>query len=220
MKRWMLGALVICVAACGPKPNPTGPGSGPAQLCQQVPLTGNAVLGVTLVHAAAFSMLMIENCSFDMGKVIDAARECRDHASCGQPIGPSGLTVVNESIKTTWTTVSLGGGRAFQAKVGDRTMVAWDNSRDPLEVLTAVSQPGASAVPGSCCPGCSPCDAGAGTPACPAGGGEPPKVDVLPAAGFPDLPGPAVCSCARVCLAHANKTLPADCDCERLCRCP
>ena len=65
MKQWMLGALVICAAACGPKTTPTGPGGGgPAQVCRKVPLTGNAVLGVTLVHAATFKMLINRKNSF------------------------------------------------------------------------------------------------------------------------------------------------------------
>src|SRR5262249_59454234 len=104
---------------------------------------------------------------------------------------------------------SLGGGRAFQTKTGDRTWVAWDASRDPVQVLTAVSQ-GTPGAPASCCPGCTPCDAGAGTPACPAGGSAP-HVDKFPAPGFPDIPAPAVCACTDDCAAQTKKQLPAHC---------
>lgn len=215
--RSMLGCLVVFAAACGPKSTPPGGSGNPALLCKKVPLTGTAVQGASLVHAATFSMLMIDTCSFDMAKVSAAAKACHDQASCGVEVDPAGLTVVNEAANGTWTTVALGGGRAFTSKLGDRTLVAWDASRDPVQVLGAVTQGSATAV--SCCPGCSPCDAGAGTPACPAGGGSSPHVDKFPAAGFPDVPGPAVCACSEVCPAHDRKQLPTDCECAQLCHC-
>jgi hypothetical protein len=215
--RTMLGCLVVCAAACGPKATPSG-GSDLALLCKQQPLMGTAAQGATLVHAATFSMLMIDTCGFDTAKLVDAARACKDHASCGLPVGPAGLTQVNQAVNTTWTTVSLGGGRAFTSKLGDRTLVAWDESRDSAQVIAAVNH-GAAASGDACCPGCAPCDAGAGTPACPAGGGAPPHVDTFPAPGFPDVLGPAVCACSDVCSAQAGKRLPADCECARLCHC-
>jgi hypothetical protein len=215
--RTILGCLVVCAAACGPKATPSG-ASDPALLCKQVPLMGTAAQGATLVHAATFSMLMIDTCSFDVPKLVEAAKACKDHVSCGLPIGPAGLTQVNQAVNTTWTTVSLGGGRAFTSKLGDRALVAWDASRNSAQVIAAVIQ-GPAATGGSCCPGCAVCDAGAGTPACPAGGGAPPHVDTFPAAGFPDLQGPAVCACGDVCSAQAGKQLPVDCDCARLCHC-
>jgi hypothetical protein len=215
--RSIAGCLVLCAAACGGKSTPGGT-KDPALLCKQVPLSGTAVLGATLVHAATFSMLMIDACTFDTNKLVDAAKACQDHASCGLPVGPGGLTQVNQAVNTAWTTVTLGGGRAFASKLGDRTLVAWDASRDPAQVITAVGQgtgPGAA----TCCPGCAACDAGAGTPACPAGGGATPHVDTFPAAGFPDVLGPAVCACSDVCAAQTAKKLPAECDCARLCHC-
>lgn len=214
--RAMLGCLVLCAAACGPKPPPGGM-NDPALLCKTVPLTGTAVQGATLLHTATFAMLMIDTCSFDVAKLVDAAKACRDHASCGLPVGGAGLAQVNQAVNTTWTTVSLGGGRAFTSKFGERTLVAWDASRDSAQVLPAVNQ-GTAGSGGSCCPGCAACDT-AGAPACPAGGGSPPHVDTFPAAGFPDLLGPAICACSDVCAAQASKKLPAECDCARLCHC-
>src|ERR1044071_6957031 len=135
MKRWLVACLVFA-AACHPTPTPTPPGSNPAQLCKRAPITGVAAAGGSLLHAAEFSMVMIESCGFDMTKLVDAARTCRDTGSCGIELDQGGLTLVNEAAGSTWTTVSLGGGRAFQTKTGDRNWVAWDASRDPVQVLT------------------------------------------------------------------------------------
>ncbi|HEX7843769.1 MAG TPA: hypothetical protein VF469_40120, partial [Kofleriaceae bacterium] len=146
-------------------------------------------------------------------------KTCRDQASCGVPV-TSGTKVIDDAVNSTWTTISLGGGRAFQTKVDGRAIVAWDASRDPLQVLTAVGQGQTGNPPESCCPGCAPCDAGAGTPACPAGGGSPPHEDKFPAPGFPDVLGPAVCACSDVCPARDRKQLPTDCECAQICRCP
>ncbi|HEY6180430.1 MAG TPA: hypothetical protein VIX73_38570 [Kofleriaceae bacterium] len=217
MKRWLVGCLVFCAAACHPTPTPNPPGGSPAQLCKRTPTTGVAAPGGSLIHGAEFSMLMIESCGFDMTKLVDAARTCRDTGSCGIELDQGGVTLVNEAANSTWTTVSLGGGRAFQTKTGDRTWIGWDGSRDPVQVLTAVSQ-GAPGAPASCCPGCTPCDAGAGTPACPAGGSAP-HVDKFPAPGFPDITGPAVCGCTAVCAAQGKGGMPADCECATLCHC-
>jgi hypothetical protein len=215
--RSILGCLMVLAAACGPKSTtPTGGPGNPALLCKKVPLSGTAVAGASLIHAATFSMVMIDACSFDMPRLLDAAKACHDQASCGVPVDPAGLTVVNQAANGTWTTVALGGGRAFTTKLGDRTLVAWDASRDPTQVLSAIPQGGANDV--SCCPGCSPCDT-AGTPACPAGGGSAPHVDTFPAPGFPDVQGPAVCACSDVCPARDRKQLPIDCECAQLCHC-
>jgi hypothetical protein len=216
MQRWLVACLVFCATACHPNPSPNPQPGSPDALCKRVPVTGTATLGASYVHAAAFQMLVIESCGFDMSKLLDAARTCRDQGSCGVPV-TSGMQVIDDAANGTWTTVALGGGRAFQTKVGERSIIAWDTSRDPMQVLSSVGQGASGAAPEACCPGCTACDAGAGTPACPAGGGTPPQLGVFPAPGFPDEKGPAVCSCSDVCAARAK--LPADCDCATLCRC-
>lgn len=218
MKRWLAGCVVLCAAAAACRTTPPNPpGGGPAQLCTRTPLTGVAAPGGSLLHAADFSMLMIDTCGFDLSKLIDAARTCRSSGSCGVPVDQGGLTLVNEAVGTAWQSVSLGGGRAFLTRSGDRTWIAWEASRDPVQVLNAVNQ-GTPGAPAACCLGCAPCDAGAGTPACPAGGG-PPRVDKFPAPGFPDIPGPAICACTDVCAAAGKKQVPADCECAELCHC-
>src|SRR5215470_264153 len=109
MKRW-LGCLVFCAAACHPTPSPNPSGGNPAQLCRRTPPSGTAAPGGSLVHAAEFSVLMIESCGFDMTKLLDAAKTCRDTGSCGLELDQGGVTLVNEAANSTWTTVSLGGG--------------------------------------------------------------------------------------------------------------
>lgn len=216
MQRWLVACLVFCAAACHPTPSTSPPSGNPEALCKRIPVTGVAATGASYVHAATFQMLVIESCGFEMSKLLDAARACRDQGSCGTPV-TTGMQVIFDAASGSWTPVSLGGGRAFQTRVGDRSIIAWDSSRDPMQVLSAVGQGAAGAPPESCCPGCTPCDAGAGTPACPAGGGTPPQLGAFPTPGFPDEKGPAACSCSDVCAARAR--LPADCYCAKQCRC-
>jgi hypothetical protein len=174
------------------------------------------VQGATLVHAATFDMLLIETCGFDVSKVIDAAKACHDHGACGTEIGVSGQTVITDALGGRIAPVALGGGPAFMGQVGARTVVVWDGARDAQQVLSAIGQ--GTPPPGSCCPGCSKCDPAVATTQCPAGA-KPPQIGAAPAAGFPELAGPQVCACDKVCAAHTAHQLPADCDCDRRCHC-
>jgi hypothetical protein len=219
--RWMLGCLVLCAAACKPAP-PVIPGATPGNpqgVCRQTPVTGTRILGATLVHGATFYMLMIDACGTDLTKLAEAARACHDRSDCGVALSPEGQTEVNDALSSTMSPVLLGGGLAFLGRSGKFTLVEWDASRSPQDVIAAVSQapptPGASPV--ACCPGCATCDPATGGAQCT---GAPPRVDKAPAPGFLPLAGPAVCACDAVCAAKANKQVPADCDCARLCHCP
>jgi hypothetical protein len=215
--RWMLGCLVFCAAACGARPTPPGnPAGDPTALCRQAPPIGTALQGATLVHAATFEMLLIESCGFDASKVIAAAKACHNSNACGSEIGPPGQTVINQALSGTLSPVSLGGGPAFMGQVGTRTVVVWDGARDAQQVVTAIGQ--GTPSPGACCPGCMACDPAAAGSLC-ASGAKPPRIDVAPAAGFPELAGPQVCACDKVCAAHTAHQLPADCDCDRRCHC-
>lgn len=217
--RSIFGCILLCLAACRPS-TPNAPASGSDLLCKQVPLTGTAGPGATLIHSATFSMLMIESCPFDSAAMVTAAKSCRDNASCGIAINVAGTTIVNEAASSTWTPVALGGGRAFTAQVGTRKWIAWDASRDLVQAVTAVSQAGSTpGMDAACCPGCTACDTGAGSPACPAGDSAPPHVDTYPAPGYLDTAGPAVCSCTEVCAAKARKELPDACECASRCNC-
>jgi hypothetical protein len=218
--RW-IGCLVLCAAACKPAP-PVIPGATPGNpqgVCRQTPVTGTRILGATLVHGATFYMLMIDACGTDLTKLAEAARACHDRSDCGVALSPEGQTEVNDALSSTMSPVLLGGGLAFLGRSGKFTLVEWDASRSPQDVIAAVSQapptPGASPV--ACCPGCATCDPATGGAQCT---GAPPRVDKAPAPGFLPLAGPAVCACDAVCAAKANKQVPADCDCARLCQCP
>lgn len=223
MKRWMLGCLVLCAAACKPTP-PVVPGATPGNpqgVCRQTPVTGTRILGATLVHGATFYMLMIDACGTDLTQLAEAARACQDRSDCGQTLTQEGQTEVDDALSALGTTPSpmlLGGGLAFLGRSGKFTLVEWDASRSPQQVIAAVNQgAGTGASPVSCCPGCTACDPATAGARCT---GAPPRVDKAPAPGFLPLPGPAVCACDAVCAAKANKQVPADCDCARLCNCP
>ncbi|TMQ11703.1 MAG: hypothetical protein E6J90_33850 [Deltaproteobacteria bacterium] len=215
--------MVLCAVACRTPP-PTIPGATPGNpqgVCRQTQVTGTRILGATLVHGATFYMLMIDACGTDLTKLAEAARACQDRSDCGVPLSPEGQTEVNDalsSLSVTPSPVLVGGGLAFQGRSGKFTLVEWDASRTPQQVIAAVNQGAATgASPVACCPGCAACDPATAGAKCT---GAPPRVDKAPAPGFLPLPGPAVCTCDAVCAAKANKQVPADCDCARLCQCP
>ncbi|TMQ13750.1 MAG: hypothetical protein E6J91_17535 [Deltaproteobacteria bacterium] len=215
--------MVLCAVACRTPP-PTIPGATPGNpqgVCRQTQVTGTRILGATLVHGATFYMLMIDACGTDLTKLAEAARACQDRSDCGVPLSPEGQTEVNDalsSLSVTPSPVLVGGGLAFQGRSGKFTLVEWDASRTPQQVIAAVNQGAATgASPVACCPGCAACHPATAGAKCT---GAPPRVDKAPAPGFLPLPGPAVCTCDAVCAAKANKQVPADCDCARLCQCP
>lgn len=224
MKRWMLGCVVLCAAACKPTP-PVIPGATPGNPqgeCRQAPVTGTRILGATLVHGATFYMLMIDTCGTDLTQLAAAARACQDRSECGQTLTPEGQSEVNDALSSLNTAPSpmlLGGGLAFLGRAGKFTLVEWDASRNPQDVIAAVNQAatGGTSSPVQCCPGCTACDPATAGAKCT---GAPPRVDKAPAPGFLPLPGPAVCTCDAVCADKASNKLPADCDCAKLCHCP